>query len=189
MPQLNKALINNITIFPSPSFKLMGKLGAKTRRYNYYNKNKPRNYSEDGLKICLRDKNSGKTITFGIDGVIDVILIRHMGYPDNYSPSELMHAIDFVKCAFLSYIDPDINIEFILASIVASKTTQQMPGPAFFDLHGIRAPQLAFNAKEKQIFVKQMTRGSESHVFEKILRCLIFGCYSLPSTTAEHTKV
>jgi hypothetical protein len=63
----------------------MGKLGAKTRRYNYYNKNKPRNYSEDGLKICLRDKNSGTTITFGIDGVIDVILIRHMGYPDNYS--------------------------------------------------------------------------------------------------------
>jgi hypothetical protein len=51
-----------------------------------------------------------------------------------------MQAIDFVKCAFLSYIDPDINIEFILASIVASKETKQMPGPAFFDLHGIRAP-------------------------------------------------
>ncbi len=51
-----------------------------------------------------------------------------------------MQAIDFVKCAFLSYIDPDINIEFILASIIASKSSNQKPGPAFFDLHGIRAP-------------------------------------------------
>lgn len=189
MPELNKALINNITIFPSPSFKLMGKLGAKTRRYNYYNKNKPRNYSEDGLKICLKDKNSDNTITFGIDGFIDVILIRHMGYPDSYTPCQLMQAIDFVKCAFLSYIDPNLNVDFILAAIVASKTSNTTPGPAFFDLHGIKAPQLAFNATEKQIFVKQMTRGSESHIFEKILRCLIFGCYSLPSTTPEHKKV
>ena len=84
MPDLNKALINNITIFPSPSFKLMGKLGAKTRRYNYYNKNKPRNDSEDGLKICLKDRHSNNTITFGIDGVIDVILIRHLARPDAY---------------------------------------------------------------------------------------------------------
>lgn len=30
-----------------------------------------------------------------------------------------------------------------------------------------------------------MTTGSESHVFEKILRCLIIGCSSLPINTPE----
>ena len=34
-----------------------------------------------------------------------------------------------------------------------------------------------------------MTHGSESHVFEKILRCLIIGCSSLPTNTPENKKV
>jgi len=38
--------------------KLLGKLGSRTRQYDYVNEFKPRNYSEDGLKICLTDKHS-----------------------------------------------------------------------------------------------------------------------------------
>ena len=34
-----------------------------------------------------------------------------------------------------------------------------------------------------------MTNGSESHVFEKILRCLIIGCSTLPTNTPENSKV
>jgi hypothetical protein len=34
-----------------------------------------------------------------------------------------------------------------------------------------------------------MTHGSESHVFEKILRCLIIGCSSLPAHTPEFEAV
>jgi hypothetical protein len=34
-----------------------------------------------------------------------------------------------------------------------------------------------------------MTYGSESHVFEKILRCLIIGCSSLPVSPPEFEAV
>jgi hypothetical protein len=43
----------------------------------------------------------------------------------------------------------------------------------------------SFDAKQDQDPISQMTRGSESHVFEKILRCLIIGCSSLPFNTPE----
>lgn len=34
-----------------------------------------------------------------------------------------------------------------------------------------------------------MTHGSESHVFEKILRCLVIACSSLPIHTPEYEAV
>ena len=34
-----------------------------------------------------------------------------------------------------------------------------------------------------------MSRGSESHCFAKILRCLIIGCSSISTNTPEQTKV
>jgi hypothetical protein len=40
------------------SMKLIGKLGARSRQYDLDNKFNSRNYSEDGLKINLKDKHS-----------------------------------------------------------------------------------------------------------------------------------
>jgi hypothetical protein len=53
LPELNASLKTLLTYMPNISLKLMGKLGAKTRQYDRNNEFKPRNYSEDGLKIYL----------------------------------------------------------------------------------------------------------------------------------------
>jgi len=105
---------------PNISLKLMGKLGSRTRQYDYNNEFKPRNYSEDGLKICLTDKHSKEQIFFGIDSVIDVLLIKILSYGDQFSPGELNQAVAFVRCAFLSYIDPDLDIDYVIANIVSA---------------------------------------------------------------------
>jgi len=110
----------------------MGKLGSKTRQYDKNNEFKPRNYSEDGLKICLKDKHSGQKIVFGIDAVIDVLLIKILSHCDIYHASELRQAINFVKCAFLCYIDPELDLNFIIANIVSIKQTGEAPSPQAF---------------------------------------------------------
>jgi hypothetical protein len=56
-----------------------------------------------------------------------------------------------------------------------------------FASHGIKIPNFQFNAREKQIFVNQMSRGCESHAFVKLLRCAIMG-YKALSTTPEELK-
>ena len=56
-----------------------------------------------------------------------------------------------------------------------------------FAQHGIRTPNFVFNAREKQIFVSQMSRGCESHAFVKLLRCSIMS-YKALSTTPEDLK-
>lgn len=67
----------------------MGKLGAKTRQYDKNNEFKPRNYSDDGLKIKLVDKHGGENIIFGIDAVIDVLLVKILSYGDCYTANDL----------------------------------------------------------------------------------------------------
>ena len=71
-----------------------------------------------------------------------MLLVKILYYCDCYSPAELLQAINFVKCAFLSYIDPDLDLDFIIASIIAArqKDPKQFTG-------GIKMP--AFNAKKK----------------------------------------
>lgn len=51
----------------------------------------------------------------------------------------------------------------------------------------MKAPPLyaTFDARKKQDPFPQMTHGTEQHVFEKILRCLIIGCSFLPTHTPE----
>ena len=71
---------------PNISLKLMGKLGAKTRQYDRNNEFKPRNYSEDGLKIYLQDKHSKEEILLGIDAIIDVLLIKILSYGEQFQP-------------------------------------------------------------------------------------------------------
>jgi hypothetical protein len=89
LPDLNGSLKHLLFFMPNLSLKLMGKLGAKTRQYDKNNEFKPRNYSEDGLKICLTDRHSNEHIVFGIDAVIDVLLVKILSYGDCYTPSDL----------------------------------------------------------------------------------------------------
>jgi hypothetical protein len=93
--------------------------------------------------------------------------------------------VAFVRCAFLSYIDPDLDIDYVIANIISAnqqngKFMNQFKAPPVFQ---------SFDARKPQEPISQMTHGSESHVFEKILRCLIIGCSSLPTNTPENRKV
>ena len=55
---------------------------------------------------------------FGIDAVIDVLLVKILSYGDHYSFSDLQQAVNFIKCAFLSYVDPDLDLDYIVANII-----------------------------------------------------------------------
>jgi len=116
---------------PNLSLKLMGKLGAKTRQYDKNNEFKPRNYSEDGLKVCLTDRHGKENIVFGIDSVIDVLLVKILSYGDCYTPSDLNQAVAFIKCAFLSYTDPDLDLDLVVASIIQAKSKKESEMPGF----------------------------------------------------------
>jgi hypothetical protein len=121
LPELNACLKPLLTYMPNISLKLMGKLGAKTRQYDRNNEFKPRNYSEDGLKISLTDKHSKEQIIFGIDSIIDVLLIKILSYGEQFQPADLSVAVAFVKCAFLTYVDKDFDLQYVIASIVQAK--------------------------------------------------------------------
>jgi len=64
-----------------------------------------------------------------------------------------MQAANLVKSAFLCYVDPNLDIDFLAATIVATRNNQLKPSAEMFAKNGIRAPQFRFNAREKQIFV------------------------------------
>lgn len=68
-------------LLPNYTFKLLGKLGSKSRLYYEDKEFKSRNYPEDGLKIDLEDRFSGQKIVLGIDNAIDVVLLKIF---DNY---------------------------------------------------------------------------------------------------------
>lgn len=90
-------------------------------------------------------------------------------------------AVDFVKGAFLTYVDQSIDLDYVIASVISAPHKNQ----------NIAAPPLypSFDARQQQEPISQMTHGSESHVFEKILRCLIIGCSSLPMHTPQFEAV
>ncbi len=72
-------------------------------------------------------------------------------------------------------------MDYVIASIVQAKSKDNfLRPPPFF---------ASFDARKPQEPISQMTHGSESHVFEKILRCLIIGCSSLPTSTPEFAAV
>lgn len=121
----------------------MGKLGAKTRQYDRNNEFKPRNYSEDGLKISLTDKHSKEQVIFGIDSIIDVLLIKILSYGEQFLASDLSAAVAFVKCAFLTYVDQDLDIEFVIASIIQAKSKDGSPNfqaPPLYSSFDARKP-------------------------------------------------
>lgn len=100
-----------------------------------------------------------------------------------------MQAASLVKSAFLCYVDPEMDMDFIIATVIATRNNQQKPSADIFAKNGIRGSMIKFNARQKQIFVSQMGRGCESHAFVKLLRCAIMGYKALSSTPQEHKKM
>jgi hypothetical protein len=170
------------------SLKLIGKLGSKSRLYDLDNQLHSRNYPEDGFKITLNDKSSLKSITFGIDSVVDV-LFKQLSYKVCYSNPILQQAGPLIKNAFLCYVDPNLNLDFIIATIVATKNNNESPSATMFSKHGVKIPGFKFNGREKQIFVSQMGRGCESHAIAKIIRCAIMGYKALSATPEPYKKL
>ena len=58
-----------------------------------------------------------------------------------------MQAAKLVKSAFLCYVDPDLDIDFVMATIIATRNNQQKPSAEMFAKNGIRGPQVKFNAR------------------------------------------
>lgn len=142
LPELNQTIQGTILPFMPHSMKLIGKLGAKSRLYEVNNKFASRNFPEDGLKITLKDKSSKQTITFGIDSVIDVLFFQ-LSYKDpNLHNQVLMQAASLVKSAFLCYVDAELDLDFIVATIIATRNNQQKPSAEMFAKNGIRGPQV-----------------------------------------------
>ena len=100
-----------------------------------------------------------------------------------------MQAANLVKSAFLCYVDADLDLDYVIATIIATRNGQQKPSAEMFAKNGIRAPNFTFNARKKQIFVSQMGRGCERHSFVKLLRCAIMGYKALSSTPPEFKKL
>lgn len=94
---------------PQHAQRLMAKLGAKTRQYNEDYKISTRNYAEDGLNFKLQDKHSKQSVVLGVDAFINSIL---------YAPVSTQ-GVAFVRNVFFCYVDPQIDIDFIVASIAS----------------------------------------------------------------------
>ena len=58
-----------------------------------------------------------------------------------------MQAANLVKSAFLCYVDSDLDMNFVVATIIATRNNQQKPSAEMFAKNGIRGPQIKFNAK------------------------------------------
>eukprot|EP00347_Sterkiella_histriomuscorum_P010775 403374964 len=182
IPELNSLLYKILYLFPNYSFKLLGKFGAKSRMYNEDKEFKSKNYPEDGLKIDLEDKSSGKQISLGIDTAIDVVLLKIFDSFHKFNHAKLLEAYKLIKGAFICFIEPQFDMDYIIASIANAKvkntdllTQYNMNSAKYFD------------TKQTQIKVSALGKASESHAFEKILKCLLIAC-SLPKDNPE-TKV
>jgi hypothetical protein len=79
------------------------------------------NSPEDGLKMDLIDKNSGKSIILGIDSAIDVVLLKIFDSFHKYSHEKLLEAYKLVKASFICFIEPEVDINFLIASIINTR--------------------------------------------------------------------
>lgn len=104
LPELNGLLYKLFVIFPSPVFKLLGKLGAKTRQYFDEKDFRAKNFPEEGLKIELQDKSTGREVVLALDSAIGTILMRVFDCFQKYSQDKLLQAYKLVKSSFLCFI-------------------------------------------------------------------------------------
>ncbi len=143
----------------------------------------PRRQPEGGLKICLKDKHSGREVVLGIDAAIEVVLVKIFENPSAFSLSRLLDAFRLVKSAFLCYVDADIDVNYLIARIVGAQDR------SLSELeYEITEAAKTFDSSRRNNHGSFMARGSEAHTFEKILRSLLFAC-SLPQDNPDTLKV
>lgn len=111
LPELTGMLYKILYYLPNFPFKLLGKLGAKSRPYWQDQEVNSRRYPEGGLKISLKDRHSGREVVLGIDAAIEVVLVRIFENPSAYSLNKLLDAFRLVKSALLCYVDADIDVD------------------------------------------------------------------------------
>ena len=96
LPELTGMLYKILYQLPNFPFKLLGKLGAKSRPYWQDPEVSTRRYSEGGLKIRLKDKHSGREVVLGIDAAIEVVLVKVFENPRAYSLNRMLDAFRLV---------------------------------------------------------------------------------------------
>mmetsp|Transcript_39226 Transcript_39226/g.59832 ORF Transcript_39226/g.59832 Transcript_39226/m.59832 type:complete len:188 (+) Transcript_39226:1487-2050(+) len=166
---------------PDFPFKLLGKLGAKSRSYWQDQDVSSRRYPEGGLKISLKDKHSGREIVFSIDAAIEVVLVKIFENPGAFTLTRLLDAFKLVQTALLCYVDANVDLEYVTARIAAVKTLGNVD-------EELRKVGEAFDCNRRQNNGSFLARGTEVHAFEKILRSLLFAC-SLPEDNADTLQV
>lgn len=57
----------------------------------------------------------------GIDSAIDVVLLKIFDSYHKYSSSKLIEAFKLVRASFLCFIEPDVDIDYLVASVVNAK--------------------------------------------------------------------
>jgi len=183
LPELTGMLYKILYYLPNFPFKLLGKLGAKSRPYWQDQEVNSRRYPEGGLKISLKDRHSGREVVLGIDAAIEVVLVRIFENPSAYSLNKLLDAFRLVKSALLCYVDADIDVDQLVARIVGAQ--EGGLGMVEDEIAGAAA---AFDSSRRHNHGSYTARGSEAHAFEKILRSLLFAC-SLPKDNPDTLKV
>jgi hypothetical protein len=66
LPELNTCLYKILYLLPPFSFKILGKLGHRTRVYYEDKEFRSKNYPDDGLKVVFKEKFSGKNLVLGL---------------------------------------------------------------------------------------------------------------------------
>jgi hypothetical protein len=122
LPELNGLLYKIFCVLPNPTFKLLGKLGAKTRLYFEDKEFRAKNFPEEGLKIGLEDKTTGREVVLPLDSAIGTLLIKVFDCFQKYCQDKLIYAYRLVKNSFLCYLEPEHDVDFLVLSIINSKT-------------------------------------------------------------------
>ena len=73
------------------------------------------------MKIDLEDKSSGKQISLGIDTAIDVVLLKIFDSFHKFNHAKLLEAYKLIKGAFICFIEPQFDMDYIIASIANAK--------------------------------------------------------------------
>lgn len=81
---------------------------------------------EDGLKLDLYDKHSGKSLVLGIDSAIDVVLLKIFDSFHKYPHAKLLEAYRIVKASFVCFLTPgQADVDFLVASIINARDGKQ----------------------------------------------------------------
>jgi hypothetical protein len=57
----------------------------------------------------------------GIDAAIEVVLVKIFENPKSYSLSKLLDAFNLVRASLLCYLNQEIDLNYVMAKIIAVK--------------------------------------------------------------------